>query len=183
MKLIFSMINYPYFRLFRAYIQSRSQKKIDPFDESQIELRSNIFDIDFNKEINNGRYLVLADLARINHGFLSGYFSLAREHGFYPMVSGIAVKYRYRIPYKVKFTMRTKMIFVDEKWTYFETKFYYRKKLSSSVFARTGTVLNGKLLRTKDFENIVNKDFKKIAKSPELVECWDKIDSNFLGFD
>ncbi len=74
-------------------------------------------------------------------------------------------------------------LFVDEKWTYFETKFYYRKKLSSSVFARTGTVLNGKLLRTKDFENIVNKDFKKIAKSPELVECWDQIDSNFLGFD
>ena len=63
-----------YFCLFFGYIQSRSQKQIDPFDESQIELRSNIFDIDFNKEINNGRYLVLADLARINHGFFNRFF-------------------------------------------------------------------------------------------------------------
>jgi len=29
----------------------------------------------------------------------------------------------------------------------------------------------------------VGKNFKKIAKSPELVECWEKIDSNFTGFD
>tara|TARA_A100001011_G_C14179847_1_gene786343 strand:- start:307 stop:840 length:534 start_codon:yes stop_codon:yes gene_type:complete len=177
------MINYPYFRLFNAYIQSRSQKQIDPFDESQIELRSNIFDIDFNKEINNGRYLVLADLARINHGFLTGFFSLARKFGFYPMVAGIAVKYRYRIPYKAKFTMKTKMIYVDEKWTYFETKFYYRKKLSSSIFARTGVVLNGKLLYTKNFEKIVKKKFKIIEKPPELVKCWQEVDSNFVGFD
>ena len=177
------MINYPYFRLIKAFVQSRNQKQIDPFDYSEIELKSNIFDIDFNREINNGRYLVLADLARINHGFLSGYFSLARKHGFYPMVSGIAVKYRYRIPYNVKFILKTKMIFVDEKWTYFETKFYYKNKLSSSVFARTGSVLNGKLLLTKNFENTVGKNFKKIAKSPELVECWEKIDSNFTGFD
>ena len=100
--LIFFMVNYPYFRFIKTYLQSKFQPQISLSKFLKLTLNQSLMDIDFNGEINNGRYLVLADLGRFNHGFLTGYFKAARKHRFNPMIAGIIAKYRYRIPYNKK---------------------------------------------------------------------------------
>tara|TARA_B000000609_G_C24155506_1_gene340205 strand:+ start:427 stop:960 length:534 start_codon:yes stop_codon:yes gene_type:complete len=176
------MVNYPYFRFIKTYLQSKFQPQISPEQVSEINLKSSLMDIDFNGEINNGRYLVLADLGRFNHGFLTGYFKAARKHRFYPMIAGIIAKYRYRIPYNKKFRMTTRIIFFDDKWSYFETKFFYKDKLSTTIFARTGSVLKGKLLYIKDLERLIGQKNNMTTDIPEIVKNWEKVDSNFEGF-
>ena len=74
------MINYPYFKLFKTYMKSIGKEPIDITDESVLNFRAGLFDIDPYLEVNNGRYHTLGDIARFNHGFRTGFYKNSREH-------------------------------------------------------------------------------------------------------
>ena len=46
--------------------------------------------------------------------------------------------------------MTTKIIYIDEKWTYYLHEFIYNNRITSTVLARTGVVKNGKLVLSRD---------------------------------
>ena len=75
------MLNYPLIRLLKANIASKFVKNIKLEDESSLTFRAGIFDIDPFIEINNGRYLTLADVGRFNHGFRTD-FTKSKERKF-----------------------------------------------------------------------------------------------------
>ena len=113
----------PFFSLIKAYIASKFSKRVKIEDETTLSMRCGFSDIDPHLEINNGRYQTLADIGRFNHGFRTGFFSTAKKNKIYFTVAGASMKYRYRIPFGEKFKMTTKIIYVDDKWTYFLHKF------------------------------------------------------------
>ena len=81
----------------------------------------------------------------------------------------------------MKFEMKTKIVFTDEKWVYYLTDFHSENRLRSSILARTGTVKNGKLISTEE----ASKYFKfKIPTYdiPEWISLWIKSDEKFPGF-
>ena len=71
--------------------------------------------------------------------------------------------------------MTTKIIYVDEKWTYYLHEFIYNNQITSTVLARTGVLKNGKLVLSKDASKIFNIKFLH-TKLPQWVETW--IDSD-----
>ena len=121
------MFNYPFFSLIKAYIASKFSKRVKIEDETTLSMRCGFSDIDPYLEINNGRYQTLADIGRFNHGFRTGLIRKAKKNKIYFTVAGASVKYRYRIPFGEKFKMTTKIIYVDDKWTYYLHKFIVKK--------------------------------------------------------
>ena len=175
------MLNYPFFSLFRAYFASIFTKKVKIEDETTLSMRCGISDIDPYLEINNGRYQTLADIGRFNHGFRTGFFRKAKKNKIYFTVAGASVKYRYRIPLGKKFKMTTKIIYVDEKWTYYLHKFIVKNQITSTVLVRTGVVKNGKLIKSKEASMIFNFNIPN-AKLPIWVNNWIKSDENNPSF-
>ena len=175
------MINYPFFRLFRAYVSSKYLKKVKIEEETTLIFKANIFDIDPYLEINNGRYQTLADIGGSNHGFRTGFFSTAIKNKIYFTVAGTSTKYRYRIKYGKKFKMTTKIIFVDEKWTYYIHKFLLDGKITSTILARTGVVKNGKLIKSEEASRIFNLNIPPL-KLPKWVDDWIKSDESNPAF-
>ena len=171
------MFNYPFFSLIKAYIASKFSKRVKIEDETTLSMRCGISDIDPYLEINNGRYQTLADIGRFNHGFRTGFFSTAKKNKIYFTVAGASMKYRYRIPFGEKFKMTTKIIYVDEKWTYYLHKFIVKNQITSTLLARTGVVKNGKLIKSEEASNIFNFKIPK-AKLPIWVNDWIKSDEN-----
>ncbi len=176
------MLTYPIFRVFKCYFASKNLHKICLEEETSLVLRAGIFDIDPLMEINNGRYLTLADIGRFNHGFRTGFYKKSRENNLYFTVAGTSTKYRYRIPFRKKFTMTTKIICYDDKWIYYHHNFIYNNQITTSLLVRTGVLKNGKLVRPKDVEGYFEMTLPKLAM-PEWVESWIKTDENFPGFD
>ena len=123
------MFNYPFFSLIKAYIASKFSKRVKIEDETTLSMRCGFSDIDPYLEINNGRYQTLADIGRFNHGFRTGFFSTAKKNKIYFTVAGASMKYRYRIPFGEKFKMTTKIIYVDDKWTYFLHKYMEKRNV------------------------------------------------------
>ena len=176
------MLNYPLLRVLKANIASKFVKNIKLEDESSLTFRAGIFDIDPFIEINNGRYLTLADVGRFNHGFRTGFYKKARSENLYFTVVGVSAKYRYRIPFGKKFTMTTKIIHSDEKWIYYLTDFSHDNRVSTSLLARTGVLRAGKLVRPNEVEEIFQMKLTKY-QVPQWVELWIKSDLKRPGFE
>jgi acyl-CoA thioesterase FadM len=62
-------------------------------DESRLSFRCLPSDIDRNVHLNNARYMMLADVGRIDLFLRSGMFRLCRERGWTPMMGGLQTGY------------------------------------------------------------------------------------------
>ncbi|WP_395448184.1 thioesterase family protein [Aminobacter sp. UC22_36] len=58
-------------------------------DEGRLSFRCLPTDIDFNMHLNNARYMMLADVGRIDIFMRSGLIELARKRGWAPMLGGL----------------------------------------------------------------------------------------------
>jgi acyl-CoA thioesterase FadM len=62
-------------------------------DASRLFFRCLPSDVDRNVHLNNARYMMLADVGRIDIFLRSGFFRLCREHGWAPMMGGLQTAY------------------------------------------------------------------------------------------
>ena len=80
---------YVWFRFARVAATRRSRGVYEPGGESRLSFRCLPSDVDFNLHLNNARYLMLADLGRVDIFFRSGLFALMRRRNWAPMLGGV----------------------------------------------------------------------------------------------
>lgn len=84
---------YVWARMARMAITSRSRGRYELGDEGRLSFRCLPTDIDFNRHLNNARYMMLADVGRIDLFIRSGLVTLARRQGWAPMLGGLQAAY------------------------------------------------------------------------------------------
>jgi acyl-CoA thioesterase FadM len=102
---------------------SRLKPRITPLDESTVRLRVWPNDLDFNVHLNNGRYLSLMDLGRLDLLERTGLFRVALKRGWAPMIGAATIRFRRSLAPFERFTLRSRLISWDEKWLYIEQRF------------------------------------------------------------
>ena len=80
---------YVWARLAKVALSAKRRGAYSFGGESRLAFRCLPTDIDFNGHLNNARYMMLADLGRIDIFFRSGFVKAAREHGWAPMLGGV----------------------------------------------------------------------------------------------
>ncbi len=80
---------YVWARLARMALTTGSRGDYRMGDESRLSFRCLPTDIDFNWHLNNARYMMLADVGRIDIFFRTGLIAKARERGWAPMLGGL----------------------------------------------------------------------------------------------
>ncbi|MDQ2704771.1 MAG: thioesterase family protein [Pseudomonadota bacterium] len=80
---------YVWLRFVRMAATVKSRGPYVPGGESRLSFRCLPADIDFNLHLNNARYLMLADLGRVDIFFRSGLFALMRRRNWAPMLGGV----------------------------------------------------------------------------------------------
>lgn len=84
---------YVWARLARMMLTARSRGPYRMGDESRLTFRCLPTDIDSNLHLNNARYMMLADIGRIDIFARAGLIGLARKHGWAPMMGGLQAVY------------------------------------------------------------------------------------------
>lgn len=84
---------YVWARLARMMLTARSRGCYRMGDESRLTFRCLPTDIDSNGHLNNARYMMLADVGRIDIFARAGLIGLARKHGWAPMMGGLQAVY------------------------------------------------------------------------------------------
>lgn len=84
---------YVWGRLARMVLTARSRGRYRMGDESRLAFRCLPTDIDSNVHLNNARYMMLADVGRIDIFLRAGLIGLARRHKWAPMMGGLQAVY------------------------------------------------------------------------------------------
>lgn len=112
-----------WFRLFVTVLRALRGKRLGLLETSHIRLRVLPGDLDINGHVNNGRFLTLADLGRIDFMLRTGALAVARKHLAIPIVADAFAKFRKDLKPFQTFTIASRTLGWDEKWTFLEHRF------------------------------------------------------------
>ncbi len=114
---------YPWFRLIHASFTLLGAPRVDTFSTTRIRLRVWPNDPDFNLHVNNGRYLTLADIARLHWFVRTGVWEAARRQKAIPIVGDALAKFRRDLKAFDVFDIETRMLGWDHRWGFLEHRF------------------------------------------------------------
>jgi acyl-CoA thioesterase FadM len=80
-------------------------------------------DLDPNIHMNNGRYLSIMDLGRIDLMMRAGLLPAILKRGWMPVIAASTMRYRRAIRPFEKFVLETRLIGWDERWVFLEQRF------------------------------------------------------------
>lgn len=148
-------------------MKARRQPRLAAGDESRLDLRVLLGDVDVYPELNNGRHLMLMDLGRIDLAVRTGLWDQLRRRRWALVTAGASVRYRHRVPLFGRLTVHTRIVGRDRLWFYVHQEIRHRGRLSSSALIRSGFASHGGLVPTAEILAAVGD-----ASLPETLPEW-----------
>lgn len=141
------------FRLIGLMIRHKKRAKLSIWDVAKTPFRVWPTDIDMIWHMNNGKYLSIMDLGRMDLMLRSGMWQKFRAQGWYPVVAAQTIRYRKSLKTWAKFDVHTKFLGASESGVYMEQKFCVGDEVYAVAYVRArflkktgGTVSNEELL-------------------------------------
>ena len=94
-----------------------------PGDTSRLAFRVWPSDLDTSLHLNNGRYLTLMDLGRLDIMVSSGLWRAVLRHGWTPIASAIKIRFRREIKVFQRFRLETRLVAWDRASVIMEQTF------------------------------------------------------------
>lgn len=121
-----------YFRMLLLWLRNLRAPRVDVWEPVVTPFRVTPGDLDVLLHMNNGRYLTLMDLGRVDLMQRSGMWRQINERGWYPVVAGQTITYRRSLKLGQRFKLVTRVIGFDDRWLYLEQTF----EVGDTVYAR-----------------------------------------------
>jgi acyl-CoA thioesterase FadM len=124
------------FRLFAILVESLFRRKLHPLSESVVHFRVLPNDLDLNMHMNNGRYLAIMDLGRMDLLLRAELLPLLLKHRWQPLAGAVNIRYRQSLPPFKVYRLHTKIVAWDEKWFYIEQRFERKNRLIATAHVK-----------------------------------------------
>lgn len=165
---------YIYFRTITSLLKTKLDPSLGIWDEIQTPMRVWPSDIDVFLEVNNGRYLTLMDIGRFEFGKKIGLMASLKKQGWGLAVAGTSIRYRKRMHMFQKFVLHTRVIAIDERWTYFQQIIKKDGEWCVAALVRTAVTSEKGVVPTKDVADALGGEWE--LKMPDWVKDWDESD-------
>ncbi len=161
---------YVWGRLARMALTARSRGRYRMGDESRLSFRCLPTDIDSNLHLNNARYMMLADVGRIDIFIRAGLLSHARKRGWAPMMGGLQAVYVREIGLWRRFDV----VSTIETWAGTQVIGRHRFELengeTAALVMTTAGIYNFRERRFMPIDEIVAALGRKVAPRPPSEE-------------
>ncbi|MWB97206.1 acyl-CoA thioesterase [Agromyces seonyuensis] len=121
-----------YLRLLLLRLNAERRGRLGVWDTSRTPFRVVPTDLDLLGHMNNGKYLTIMDVARMDLMIRSGFWKRLEDAGWYPVVAGQTIAYRKSLQPWQRFDVYTRILGFDERWGYLEQTFV----VGSTVYAQ-----------------------------------------------
>lgn len=160
MRIPFGMLGAPYFEIAPMWLRTlytmashKRRGSASVLDETVISGRVLPNDLDFNVHVNNGRYLSLADLGRIDYFFRTGLFQAGMQRGWAPIIATGVVRFSRPLKPFQRYTLKNRLLGWDEKWAFMEHRFFAdNRKGETKLFA--SVVIKGAFVTKQDGQTV-----------------------------
>jgi len=113
------------FRYLTTWLRARHRPPLKPTDESVLSLWVLPNDLDINLHVNNGRYLSLMDLGRVDLMTRSGLTAQILRQRWMPLVGAATMRYSRSLSLLQRYTLHTRIVGWDDKWFLIEQRFMH----------------------------------------------------------
>lgn len=117
---------------------ARLRPRVGALDETSVAFRVWPSDLDVLLHMNNGRYLTLMDLGRVDSIIRSGVWQKIKDLGWYTVIASETIRFRESLGPFTRFELRTRMLGWDDK------SFYIRQ-----TFVRAGRIVAIAVVRVR----------------------------------
>lgn len=173
-----------YLRLFYMLIASFFKTKIDDaLGVTSLNFRVLPNDLDLNGHMNNGRYLTIMDIGRMDFVLrirLAGYVI---SNGYIPVLSSASMRYRLPLLPFQKYVLHTRIVCWDDKWVFMEHKFIIAGGKKDGAVAAIGLVKGSFFdkktrgtIPTADIMGAIGQDLQS-PPIPAHIEKWQESES------
>lgn len=114
---------FPWLRLTGTVCKLLGKPRVGLLDTTCVRMHVWPNDLDINLHVNNGRYLSLADISRLDWFVRTGVLQLARRQRAIPVVGDAIAKFRRELKPWQKFEIRTRLMGWDHRWGFLEHRF------------------------------------------------------------
>lgn len=168
-----------YIRVLIVFLRSCFSVRIpDILSPTRLRLRVLPNDLDFNMHMNNGRYLSVMDLGRLNLIMRAGLLGQMVRRGAGPVLAAMQMRYRLPLgPFQI-FDLETRVLCWDEKWVYMEQRFMIAGGPKAGAIAAIGLVKggffdsrSGKMIPTGDLLALMRTN-PQSPEFPSYVREW-----------
>lgn len=161
-----------FFRLLHVLLFSRFRSKVDILSECATPFRVWPTDLDVLRHMNNGVYLSLQDLARVDYMIRAGAADKIAAKGWYPVVASETIRFRRSLQPFQKFHLHTKLISWDEKYLYLEHKFVSRGQVVAIGMIRARFLSKaGGTVTPADLLGVIGRPLSAPAM-PDYLTSW-----------
>ena len=131
------------FRMMMILFLAKRKPLMRAFEVSRVFMRVLPNDLDIQMHMNNGRYLSIMDLGRIDMMVRNGFWDIARNKGWFPLVGAARMEYRRALTVFQRYEMTSQIVGWDDRWIFVEQQFLYGDKLCTRALFKT-------MIRSKD---------------------------------
>jgi acyl-CoA thioesterase FadM len=160
-----------FFRLIGVTIKAARRPRLELFDESVVRFRVWPSDLDFNRHMNNGRYLTIMDLGRIDAILRAGLFGTLHREGWRPVVAAQTIDFRRPLRLFRRFSLHTRLICWDEKFFYIEQVFVSQGRVMATALVKAAVLAKGRSLKTRDLLEAAGWSRRSPAMPPG-IKAW-----------
>lgn len=125
-----------YFRLLYVFISRFWKARISFLDSSKLYLRVWPTDLDLLFHMNNGVYLSLMDLGRMDLTLRSGFYDVLTKNDIFPVLGSEMIRFRKSLKLFQKFAIQTQLLHWDEKYFYLKQKFISREEVYATAIVK-----------------------------------------------
>lgn len=111
-------------------------RRMDILGWSVVRFRCWPNDLDTNFHMNNGRYMTLLDLGRLDLLLRTGSAAPAFKRKWYPVLAAVQMRFRKPLNLFQKFEIHTRIVSWDGKWVYLEQKILRKGSLVTHAFLK-----------------------------------------------
>lgn len=152
-------------------------KPIGIFEVCKTEFRVNPLDLDVNFHMNNGRYLSIMDLGRVDLMIRAGVFMKLVKNGYYPVVVSESIRFKKSLEPFEKFEMSTQTESWDEKNFFMQQKFIRKGEVVAEGYIKARFKQRGRKgsVPTAEIFKIAGHPYEG-AKLSEIAKAQNAID-------
>jgi acyl-CoA thioesterase FadM len=114
---------YLWVRLVRVGIGALCKKRLGFLDESIVRFVVCPQDLDAYLHMNNGRYLSIMDVGRLDLMIRNGVLKICFRNRWQPVVAGVTIRYNRPLSPMARFQLHTQLIGWQETWLYLAETF------------------------------------------------------------
>lgn len=153
-------------------LRSRRRSPLGIHDVARMRMRVRLIDTDVLRHVNNGVYLSLMDLGRLDLLIRAGAWRRMEAAGVYPVVSSSTMSHRRSLRLFQRYELETRVVGYEDRSVFVEQRFTVR----GEVYARG--IVRGRFLRRTggtvsiaELRAIIDPSIEPFAP-PEWVARW-----------